>query len=234
MQRPSSTAELIRKLQVPLFGTMDPEDLAAIVPLFRRRSFAANQLVFSKGDQAHELYIILSGRMKISILAPDGRELAFGNAGPGQMVGEIAVLDGGARTADLTSLYQSEALVLGKASLERLLADRPAIGCDLIKFLCQRMRDITDQLESIALYRIEARLARFLLALSQNVVCGPRIVDVTLLLSQTELGAVLGASRSKVNAALHNLEEVAAIRRHGSRLTCDIERLLAIAEDISR
>lgn len=232
MQRQTSIVNLIRQLEVPLFGMMDAEDLAAIVPLFHRRNFAANQLVFSKGDQAEELYIILSGRMKISVLAPDGRELAFRTAGPGHMVGEIAVLDGRARTADMTSLSQSEVLVLSKTNLARLIVGRPAISRDLIQFLCQRLRDTTDQLESIALYRIEARLARFLLALCEHMPSASKTVEVSLVMSQTELGAVLGASRSKVNAALHNLEEVAAIRRHGSRLTCDIEKLSAITEDI--
>jgi CRP/FNR family cyclic AMP-dependent transcriptional regulator len=232
MQRLTSIVDLIRLLDVPLFGTMDAADLAAIAPLFHRRNFAPNQLVFSKGDQAEELYILLSGRMKISVLAPDGRELAFRTAGPGQMVGEIAVLDGGLRTADMTSLDQSAVLVLSKASLARLIAGRPAISRDLIRFLCQRLRDTTEQLESIALYRIEARLARFVLALSEHMPSTSKTVEVSLVMSQTELGAVLGASRSKVNVALHTLEEVGAIRRHGSRLTCDIEKLLAITEDI--
>jgi CRP-like cAMP-binding protein len=148
------------------------------------------------------------------------------------MVGEIAVLDGGTRTADMTSLSQSEVLVLGKASLARLIAGRPAINRDLVQFLCQRLRDTTEQLESIALYRIEARLARFVLALSEHMPAASKTVEVPLLMSQTELGAVLGASRSKVNVALHNLEEAGAIRRHGSRMTCDIAKLMAITEDI--
>jgi CRP-like cAMP-binding protein len=232
MQRQTATIDLIRQLEVPLFGTMDAEDLAAIAPLLHRRHLAPNQLVFAKGDRADELYIVLSGRMKISVLAPDGRELAFRTAGPGQMVGEIAVLDGGTRTADMTCLSECEVLVLSKSSLARLVEGRPAIGRDLIRFLCQRLRDTSEQLESIALYRIEARLARFMLALAEHGTAGSKTVDVSLAMSQTELAAVLGASRSKVNVALHNLEEMGAIHRHGSRLACDIEKLSAIAEDI--
>ncbi|MEQ1956817.1 Crp/Fnr family transcriptional regulator [Mesorhizobium sp. CN2-181] len=217
---------------MPLFGTMSAADIVAVVPLFHPRNFAPNQLVFSKGDHAEELYILLSGRMKISVLSPDGRELAFRTAGPGQMVGEIAVLDGGTRTANMTALAQSEVLVLSKADLANLIAHRPAISRDLIQFLCQRLRDTSEQLESIALYRIEARLARFLLALSDQMSSMSTTVEVSLVLSQTELGAVLGASRPKVNVAFHHLEEAGAIRRHGSRLTCDIQKLLAISEDI--
>jgi len=228
MQPLSSIIELMRHLQVPLFGKMEPADLAAIVPFFHRRHFASNQLIFSKGDKADELYILLSGRMKISVLAPDGRELAFRAVEPGHLIGEIAILDGGARTADMTSVCESETLALGKTSLARLMADRPAISRALIQLLCQRLRETTEQLESIALYRIEARLARFLLALQSS----SKTEEVSLLMSQTELGAILGASRSKVNAALHNLEEMAAIRRRGSRLACNAEKLLAISQDM--
>jgi CRP/FNR family cyclic AMP-dependent transcriptional regulator len=233
MQRSQSIADLIRELKVPLFGTLKPDDLAAIVPRFNRRKFLPNALVFSKGDRADELFVILSGRMKISVLAPDGRELAFRTAGPGEIVGEIAVLDGGPRTADMTSPVQTEVLTIGKPSLMALMSDRPSITQELIQFLCQRLRTTSDQLESIALYRIEARLARFLLALCGQVQPSSSKVAISLVMSQTELGAVLGASRSKVNVALSNLADTGAIRRSGSRVTCDIEKLHAIAEEAS-
>lgn len=207
------------------------DDLAAVVPLLERRSFKSGQLVFSKGDRANELFIVLTGRMKISVLSGEGRELAFRAVGPGEIVGEIGVLDDGFRTADMTSVSQSDVLLLGKTSLSRILNERPAISRALILFLCQRLRDTTEQLESIALYQIEARIARFLLALAKQTRSDAGKVDVSLLLSQTELGNVLGASRPKVNVALNNLEECGAIRRHGSRLTCDRDKLLAIAED---
>jgi CRP-like cAMP-binding protein len=123
-------------------------------------------------------------------------------------------------------------LVIGQASLFRLMKERPAISRDLVQFLCQRLRNTTDQLESIALYRIEARLARFLLALSGQTLSRSSTVEVTLTMSQGELAAVLGASRPKVNVALGNLAEMGAIRRRRNRLTCDIEKLQSIAEEM--
>jgi CRP-like cAMP-binding protein len=132
----------------------------------------------------------------------------------------------------MTSLDQCEALVISKSGLDRIMADRPAVSQDLLAFLCQRLRDTTEQLESIALYRIEARLARFLLALSEQTQSSAQTVDVSLAMSQAELGAVLGASRPKVNVALSNLAAMGAIRRNGSRLNCDIRKLQAVAEDM--
>jgi CRP-like cAMP-binding protein len=233
MQGSRLFVNLIKRLSVPLFSTLDESDLALIVPLAHRRSFEPNQLVFAKGDHAEDLYIVLAGRMRISVLAPDGRELAFRNVGPGQVVGEIAVLDGGPRTADMTSVTQSEALALGKSSLVRLIEERPTFSRDLVRFLCERVRSTSEQLESIALYRIEARIARFLLELCESRRSAEPTVDISFTMSQAELGAMLGASRPKTNGALVRLEETGAIRRRGSRLSCHVDKLRAIAEDMS-
>ena len=152
MQQSTPIADLILQLKVPLFGALGPDDLAAIVPLIQRRSFAPDERVFSKGDRAEELFIILSGHMKISAVAPDGRELSFRTAGAGEIVGEIAVLDGGLRAANLTSLDHSETLTIGKISFARLMAERPTISQVLIQFLCHRLRTTSELLENVALH----------------------------------------------------------------------------------
>jgi len=230
--QPLPIVGLIRQLKVPLFGSLAAEDLAAVAPLLKRKRFAPNQLVFSRGDRADELFIILSGRMKLSILAPDGRELTFRTAGPGEVVGEIAALDGRVRSADMTAIRESEVLVLGTKSLAALLQSRPAFSLEVIHFLCRRMRDTTEQLESIALYPIEARVARLLLALASQA--GSRSseahAEVSLAVTQTELATVLGASRPKVNAAMRSLEKAGAIRRRGAKVSCDLEKLREVAE----
>ena len=112
-----------------------------------------------------------------------------------------------------------------------LIADRPTFGLHLIRFLCERLRNTSEQLESIALYRIEARIARFLLELCANRQAAGPVVDVAFTMSQAELGVILSASRPKINGALNRLEEVGAIRRHGSLLTCHIEKLRDVIED---
>jgi CRP-like cAMP-binding protein len=231
MQSSPSIFELIRKLKVPIFGSLGPEELAAVAPFIQRKKFAPNQLVFSKGDRAEELFIVISGRLKLSVLSPDGRELAFRTSGPGEVIGEIAALDGNVRTADMTAISDSELLALGRKSLTRLLESRPAFTTEVIRFLCRRLRDTTEQLESIALYPVEARLARLLLAVAERVkrASSPH-VEFSLTVSQSELGTVLGASRPKVNVALRKLERAGAIRRRGARVSCNLEKLLEIAE----
>ena len=99
MQTTAPHLDVIQRLRVPLFSTLDANDLALVGALARRVSYAQNQLVFARGDSADQLFIVVAGRLRISVLSPDGRELAFRVVGPGEVVGEIAVLDDGSRKA---------------------------------------------------------------------------------------------------------------------------------------
>lgn len=213
-----------------LFGALEEPDRRAVVQEMRETAFDAGQVIFSRGDPGREIYLVTSGRVRLSVLTSEGRELSFAHAEAGQIFGEIAVLDGGARTADATSVTKVAALTLSKPSLMRLIETRPVVREGVIKFLCNRVREADQQLEGIALYPIEARLARFFLAAVRQK-AGPKLPERVVLdlpISQTELALLIGASRPKVNAALALLEDGGAIMRSDSRFTCEIERLEAI------
>lgn len=217
-------------LVFPLFGDLAAADLAVVQPLLRRRQFAAGALVFQRGDPADEVYLIISGQLRISVGSADGRELAFRIVGPGEMVGELGVLDGSRRSADLTALRDSVLLGIGGAALQTLMATRPAIAAGIIRFLCTRLRDTSEQLEALALQRIETRLARLLLRLAHARQPGTDEVDLTLDLSQAEIATLIGASRPKVNIAFGELVAQGAILRVGRKLRCCIARLEHLAE----
>ena len=198
----------------------------------RETSYDAGQVVFSRGDPGRDIYFVTSGRVRLSVLTPEGRELSFAHAETGQIFGEIAVLDGGMRTADATAVTKAQALTLSKGALMRLIESRPVVREGVIRFLCHRVREADQQLEGIALYPIEVRLARFFLA-SARQKHGPDIegrVVLDLPISQSELALLIGASRPKVNAALALLEDGGAIKRAEGRFTCDIDKLLNIVE----
>lgn len=214
----------------PLFGNLADEDMAALRPLLRRRQVEAGAVVFQRGDRAEEVYLIVSGQLRISVGSADGRELAFRVVGPGDMVGELGVLDGSQRSADLTALRPSVLLGLGRSALQNLLATRPAIASGVIRFLCERLRDTSEQLEALALQRIETRLARLLLRLAHANEPIRGDVELTLDLSQGEIATLIGASRPKVNIAFSELEQRGAIRRAGRKLQCRIAVLEELAE----
>ncbi len=214
-----------------LFGGLEPSDLAAIGAEVREVKFDGGQLIFSRGDPGNDMYLVAEGRVRLSILTGEGRELSFAQVGPAQWFGEIAMLDGAARTADATAVTKVVALSLSKAAYQRAAASRPAVGDAMTRFLCKRIREADQQLETIALYPIEGRLARFFLASAQQKAGTdkPGRVVLDLGMSQSDLALLVGASRPKVNTALSMLEASGAITRSGNKITCDLDELKSIA-----
>lgn len=223
-------AASLEGLAFPLFGALTTADLVAMRPLLHRRQFKAGAVVFQRGDPADEVYLIVSGQLRISVGSADGREVAFRIVGPTEMVGELGVLDGSHRSADLTALRDSVLLGLGRHALQNLLTTRPAMASGVIRFLCKRLRETSEQLEALALQRVEVRLARLLLRLAHATVPVEGEVELTLDMSQSETAALIGASRPKVNLAFTELEARGAIRRAGRKLHCRVAVLGELAE----
>ncbi len=215
-----------------IFGALNEVAREEVAARLRPVTFAAGHLVFARGDQGGELYIVLSGRVRLSVLTIDGRELTFSHAGAGAIFGEIAMLDGKARTADATAVEETRAMLLSRADLDGLMASTPELVQAVIAFVCNRLREADMQLEGVALHRIEVRLARFLFGLAQQA--RPELeagrVDIELGMSQSELALLLGASRPKVNGAMKMLEDQGIVERSGTRLLYDIEEVRYIAQ----
>ncbi len=219
--------------QTELFRDLDAETRTLIAKEMRPVTFSSGQTIFTRGDIGRELYFIVEGRVRLSILSVEGRELAFAHAGSGSIFGEIAMIDGKARTADATAVNKTTAMSLGQAALERLLEVSPQFAMSLLRFICARLREADLQLEGVALHRIEVRLARYLLGLCDQKSGGDRDVDsvtVSLGMSQGELALLLGASRPKVNAALMMLEDQGAVTRSGDQIACQVQELCELAE----
>lgn len=217
--------------QTALFGPLDVDERRSIAAEMREVQYGAGQIVFGRGDPGRDIFLVTAGRVRLSVLTPEGRELSFAHAESGQVFGEIAVLDGGVRTADATAVTKVVAQSLSKGSVNRLVEASAAVRQSVIRFLCNRVREADQQLEGIALYPIEVRLARFFLAAARQKTGadGEGRVTLDLPISQSELALLIGASRPKVNAALALLEDGGAIERSDKQLICDIDELETIA-----
>lgn len=213
--------------RLDLFSAAAPEDLDAIAALAVERTYADGDSVFLRGAQADGMLVILQGRIRLSIISPEGRELILREAEAGSVIGEIAVLDGGRRTADAVANGSVITGFISQAAFSKLLEDRPALQNLIMHVLCARLRETTDQLESIALYPLEARLARFLLwqlkhhgRMRQD---GAHVVSLTF--SQSAIASFVGASRPKVNRLLSAFEDSGAIVRRGAIVQCNVPAL---------
>jgi CRP-like cAMP-binding protein len=213
-------------------ATMDEQDRRAIVARMRRVQFQSDQMIFSRGDTGRDIYLVLEGRIRLSVLSSEGRELSFAHAGPGHVFGEIATLDGRERTAGATAISSVQAMSLPREVMLELIEHNPKVAMATIRFLCQRLRDTDQRLEAIALHRIEVRLARLMLSVLKLQGAAPKDgqAKLDLGISQSEVGLLIGASRSKVNTALTALEAMGAITRSGSAYICDIETLKNVAD----
>jgi CRP/FNR family transcriptional regulator, cyclic AMP receptor protein len=226
----SETIGLLAKQEI-LQG-LGEDDLGAIAGVCRQRRWPAGAILFQRGDEGREMILINGGRVRISVLSSEGRELALRHAGPATLIGEIAALHGGERTADATAVTDVRALTIPAGDLRRILAERPAISAAIIQFLCERIRLTTEQLETIALHGLEARLARFLLGQMNRVDVvrategkNGEAVSLTLALTQGEIAELIGASRARVNMAFSRLEQTQAIHRRSGRMLCNVRKL---------
>ena len=167
------------------------------------RRAIAGETLFERGGPGSSLLGVISGRVKVSVLSTDGRELILNIIKPGEVFGEIALLDGGERTANATALAASELLVLHRRDFVPLLEGDAALGLRLIELLCRRLRATSQQVEEMQFLDLGVRLARALLQLAEtdgtSVARGRRL---NVKLSQSDLGTLIGASRERISRQL--------------------------------
>jgi CRP-like cAMP-binding protein len=191
--KPPDFAALLRLN--PLFAGLDGEAIARIAALCTRRQLAAGEVLFVKGDEGDALYGIRRGQIRIATGTEAGKRLTLNVLGPGDLLGEIALLDGRSRTADAIAAEPTELFTVRRQDFLRLLEREPRIAVHLIELLCERFRWINERMEETALQPLEVRLARRIRALAADF-------GTDLHISQEELGILLGVTRESVNRQL--------------------------------
>lgn len=185
----------------PLFRGLPPASLERIAALAVQRSFRSAEVVFSQGDPGDALYAVVTGKIRISAGAADGREIFLNIMEPGDTFGEIALLDGGTRTASATAMAASELVSIRREHFLALLEREPGVATELLRLCGERLRWTSGLVEDAALLDTSARLAKRLLSLGQ--LHGQRTAGgMTLRISQEDLAAFLGVSRQAVNQQL--------------------------------
>lgn len=182
-------------------------------------SVPARKAVFHQGDYGREMYIVSRGRLKISVVSADGKELSFFILKRGDIFGELALLDGERRSATVSTIEPCELLVLHHDDFRGLLKKHQKIGLRLLSILAGRVRATTDLYENSVFIEIPGRLAARLLELAREH--GVDTADglrLDLKLSQYELGTLVNASRESVNKQLKSWQSQGVIRIVDGRL----------------
>ncbi|MGB5131622.1 MAG: Crp/Fnr family transcriptional regulator [Steroidobacteraceae bacterium] len=187
----------------PLFRGLPPESLGRIAELAVQRGFHSGEIVFSQGDPGDALYAVIAGKIRISAGAADGREIFLNIMEPGDTFGEIALLDGGTRTASATAIIATELVSIRREHFLGLLEREPRVALELLRLCGERLRWTSGLVEDAALLDASARLAKRLLSLGQ--LHGEHTGDgLVLRISQEDLANFLGVTRQVVNEYLQD------------------------------
>jgi CRP/FNR family cyclic AMP-dependent transcriptional regulator len=189
--------------QCGLFRRLSDNEREALFARARTQKYAANESIFLMGSPGDRMVAVLSGTIRISVPSPDGKEIVLAILGPGEICGEIALLDGKERTADAKAATDCSVVVLERRDVLAFFAQYPDAWTKLIDVLCERLRTADQQMAEFALSPVPVRLAKALLRLATTngqTMNGRPVERVHL--TQRELGNVIGATRESVNKYL--------------------------------
>jgi CRP/FNR family transcriptional regulator, cyclic AMP receptor protein len=189
--------------EAPLFEALSEEDAKALQSGVIDVHLDRGERLFSEGDAGDKLYIILSGKIKLTKAAPDGRENLLSVHGPGEMFGELSLFDPIPRTSSATAVTKARLAGLAHDDLRTWLTTRPEVAMHLLQALAQRLRRINEVKADLVFTDVPGRVAKALLDLADRFgVPTPEGVQVSHDLTQEELAQLVGASRETVNKAL--------------------------------
>lgn len=184
----------------PIFQGLPAELLAKVAALGRNRGYRRGETVFEEGTPGSRLYGVISGRLMITTTSAEGAELHLNVVGQGEIVGEIAFLDGGLRTATGRAAEPTTCFEIDRASFFRLLEHTPELSTHLLQLVCKRVRWMTNLVADSAFLSVPERLAKRLRDLATPNAQATGAAEVRI--SQAELAQFLGISRQVVNSYL--------------------------------
>jgi CRP/FNR family cyclic AMP-dependent transcriptional regulator len=196
-----------------LFRSLQAEERAAIVSRARTSTFKPGETVFSMGSPGDNMMAVLSGTVRISVPAPDGREIMLAILQPGEVFGELAVLDGKDRSADAVADSLCTLAILSRRDVLSFLEHNPAVWPKLVTVLCERLRGADQLLGEVALLQLPVRLAKALLRIVRNEPKSKTGAKTSRIrFSQRELANMVGGTRESVNKCLAAWQRQGVIR----------------------
>ncbi|MCL2635084.1 MAG: cyclic nucleotide-binding domain-containing protein [Betaproteobacteria bacterium] len=188
---------------VPLFSGLNESELEKLSKVCGRRRVERGAFVVRAGEVTDSLYILLTGRAKVTNTDEEGREIILAWLGPGESFGEMGMIDGSPRSASVVASEACELLVLGKDAFQRCLQDNFLVAQKLMQILVRRLREADRKIESLALLDVYGRVARLLLDVSIEEE-GRRVIKKKI--SKQDMARMIGASREMVSKVMRDLE----------------------------
>jgi CRP/FNR family transcriptional regulator, cyclic AMP receptor protein len=185
-----------------LFRELGAEERNTLFARVHIRAYRAGEPIFQMGSAGDNMMAVLSGSVRISVPSADGREIVLAILQPGEVFGEVALLDGKERTADVTAVGSCHLAILERRDMLAFLDRHPEIWPKFAEVLCSRLRSSDQHIAGLALHQLPTRLAKALLRFATMKQEATRR-QMQVLLSQRELGNICGATRETVNKCLN-------------------------------
>jgi CRP/FNR family cyclic AMP-dependent transcriptional regulator len=196
----------------PLFRDLQDPEVETLQTLFQRKSFAAGTLLMSPEEPGESLFVILEGTVKIFLHRDDGSEVIVALLGPGQTVGEMSVFTRGVRSANVLTMEASSFLCMSGDAFAQSLRSMPALSLNLNAMLCTRLRLANRQILALSSLDVAGRVAREILSFAEQFgrpTGDNGGVHIPLRLTQSDLAAIVGTSRERVN------QVIVGFKQHG-------------------
>jgi len=215
--------------QHPIFANLEPEAFDQLCRYAKHTTLKRGATIFSKGDPGNCLFAVISGTVRISISSPDGRNAILNLIGPGELFGEMSVLDGQTRSADAIANTNCEIYVIDRRDFLPFVRSQPALSMKFIELLCARLRWTSDQVEQVILQDLPGRLASALLGLTEKRKLEPE--SRTIAITQQEISEMVGMTRESINKQLRAWAARDWVRlEHGAIVVLDAASLKELAE----
>src|ERR1700681_1266618 len=223
----SDKLALLRKH--PIFCDLESEAFEQLCRYAKHSTLKRGAAICSKGDPGNSLFAVISGTVKISTSSADGRSAIFNLIGPGEIFGEIALLDGLARTADATANTNCEMFVIDRREFIPFVKSQPVLAMKFIELLCTRLRWTSDQVEQVILQDLPGRLASALIRLTEKHKLAPG--GRTIAITQQEISEMVGMTRESINKQLRVWAARNWVRlEHGAIVVLNAEPLQELVE----
>jgi CRP/FNR family cyclic AMP-dependent transcriptional regulator len=200
---------------LPIFEMLDDECLKPLARVAMLRHIPRHTVVLHAGDRTDNIYFVLSGALKVQISDDEGREVILSMLGPGELFGEMGVLDDHPRSATVLAVESSEVVLVGQADFKQCLVDNPDVSLFIMRNLTKRLRLADRHIESLALLDVYGRVARLLLEAAETV-NGCKVV--TRKLTKQDIAKMIGASREMVSRVMRDLTAQGLIQERDGQL----------------
>ncbi|HEX7706649.1 MAG TPA: Crp/Fnr family transcriptional regulator [Thermoanaerobaculia bacterium] len=190
----------------PLFADLDERELAAIAAVAKTRRYSKDDVIFYEDETGDIFYVIREGKVKVTMISPEGKEIILSMLGPGDFFGEMALLDDEPRSATIVATEPVELITIWRNDFLQILADNFVMTRKVLAELSKRLRSASSRIESLATMDVYGRLARFFLDLARE--SGKTVdngyVAVTRPTHQS-IANMIGTSRETVSRLIHDL-----------------------------